>query len=172
VREVALAVAGWMLVTAGIEPEIEPARAACEDALRSGAAAEKLAQMVRAQGGDPSALDRTLLGHQPAAVGRWGEELSGTVTRMDALGIGRAALAAGAGRRRKGDNVDPAAGLRIISVEGERTDAGDPVIEVLAGSEEKLQTALGELHEAVEISDRAAPARPPVIDVIPPEGRA
>jgi pyrimidine-nucleoside phosphorylase len=171
VREVALAVAGWMLVAAGSADDIEAATEACEDALRSGAAAEKLTEMVRAQGGDASALDRSLLGHEPNAVGGWGEELSGTVTRMDALGVGRAALAAGAGRRRKGDEVDPAAGLRILSVEGEHTSAGEAVVEVLAGSEQRLEQALAELDEAIVVSDRAADKRNAVIDVIPPEGR-
>ncbi|MFW5866961.1 MAG: thymidine phosphorylase [Armatimonadota bacterium] len=168
VREVSLAVAGWMLVAADIAEGPEAARELCERAIRTGAATEKLIQMVEAQGGEASALDRTLLGHEPAEVGRWGEELSGTVTRMDALGTGRAALATGAGRRRKGDEVDPAAGLRIISTEGEETRRGDAVVEVLAASEEHLAQARAELDEAVVVSDRPAEERPLIIDVIPP----
>ncbi|MFW6437859.1 MAG: thymidine phosphorylase, partial [Armatimonadota bacterium] len=159
VREVALAVAGWMLVTAGIAEDIDTARGACHEAVSTGAAAEKLVEMVEAQGGDASALDRTLLGHEPSEVASWGEELSGFVTRMDALGIGRAALATGAGRRRKGDEIDPAAGLRIISVEGEETRRGEAVIEVMASSREHLQDAFVELDEAVIVSDRPAEKR-------------
>ena len=169
VREVGLAVAGCMPVTAGIADGIDSARHACDDAIRSGAAAKKLAAMVEAQGGDASALDRTLLGHEPAEVAAWGEDLSGIVTRMDALGVGRAALATGAGRRRKGDEVDPAAGLRIISAEGERTRRGDPVVEVMASSREHLEQALSELDEAIVVSERPGEHRPLIIDVIPPE---
>lgn len=128
--------------------------------------------MIEAQGGDGAALDRTLLGHRPAQIGHWGEDLSGTITRMDALGIGHAALAAGAGRRRKGDSVDPAAGLRIIGAEGERTRRGEPVIEVMARSPAHLRDALAELDRAIVVSDRPAQERRAVIDVIPPEDRA
>ncbi len=168
-REVAVAVAGWMLVTAGIDENIEAARERCEEALRSGAAAEKLAQMVEAQGGDVSALDRQMLGHEPVEFAGWGEEMSGTVTRIDALGVGRAALATGAGRRRKGEEIDAAAGLRIVATEGERTRRGEPVVEVMASSQGQLEAALAELDEAIVVSDRAAEQRPLIIDVIPPE---
>ncbi|MFW5869172.1 MAG: thymidine phosphorylase [Armatimonadota bacterium] len=170
VREVALAIAGWMLVTACVAGDIDEAREAAADALDSGAAAGKLAELVEAQGGDVSALDRVLLGHEPAEVGAWGEGLSGTVTRIDALGVGRASLASGAGRRKKGDSVDPAAGLRIIAAEGERTSAGEPVVEVMASSSEHLRNALAELDGAIIVSERPAGDRPLVIDVIPPEG--
>ena len=172
VREVAVEVASWMLVVGGLADGIDEAREAVDEALHSGAAAQKLVELVEAQGGDASALDRTLLGHTPAAVGAWGVEREGVVTRMDALGVGRAALATGAGRRRKSDAVDPAAGLRIISVEGERTRAGEPVVEVMASSDGHLQDALTELDAAIVVSERAAQQRPLIIDVLPPEGRA
>ncbi len=171
VREVALAIVSWMLATAGLASGIDEAHEAADEALRSGAAAEKLAALVEAQGGDASALDRALLGHTPAAVGAWGIDREGIVTRMDALGVGRAALATGAGRRCKGGAVDPAAGLRIISVEGERTRAGEPVVEVMASSGEHLQDALVELGAAIIVSERAAEQRPLIIDVLAPEER-
>ncbi len=172
VHEVAVAVASWMLVAAGLAGGADEAREGCDDALRSGAAAAKLAALVEAQGGDASALDRTLLGHTPGEVGGWGAGREGIVTRMDALGIGRAALATGAGRRRKGDPVDPAAGLRIISTEGERTRAGEAVVEVMAGSPEHLREALAELDAAIVVSDEPAEERRLIIDVLPPEGRS
>ncbi len=172
VRDVAMAVAGWMLTTAGVVARMEQAREAAAEAIASGAAAEKLREMVRAQGGDVSVLDRTLLGHEPAEAGTWGEDLSGAVTRMDALGIGRASLASGAGRRQKADTVDPAAGLRIVAAEGDRTRSGEPVVEVMASSAEHLEAALAELADAIVVSDRPAEKRPLVIDVIEPETSA
>ncbi|HCA45784.1 MAG TPA: pyrimidine-nucleoside phosphorylase, partial [Armatimonadetes bacterium] len=151
---------------------IAKARRAAEEALRSGAAANKLVALVEAQGGDSSVLDLTLLGHLPAQTSTWGEEKQGIVTRMDAGGIGRASLATGAGRSGKGDAVDPAAGLRIISAEGERTRVGQPVIELMASSPEHLQAALSELEAAITISEQPAEHRPLIIEVIPPEGLA
>lgn len=172
VREVSREVAAWMLVTAGLAGSIEEACSAADEALRSGAAAEKLATLVEAQGGDPAVLDLTLLGHVPAEIGAWGEERAGIVTRMDAGGIGRASLTTGAGRRRKGDAVDPAAGMRIIAAEGERTRVGESVIEVMASSREHLQRALAELEASVTVSEQPAEHRPLIIEVIPPESAA
>lgn len=166
VREVSLEIAALMLVTAGVQCDLPAARECAGSALRSGAAAEKFAEMVRAQRGDPSALDRTLLGHAPAHIADFGADDSGIVTRMDALSVGRAALAAGAGRRRKGDSVDPATGLRIISAEGERTERGVPVIEVLAASEQHAEVALEELRRGIVISDRPAEQRPPMLELM------
>jgi thymidine phosphorylase len=171
VREVALEISAWMLLTSGLADEIEAAREVAQEALRSGSAAAKLAEMIEAQGGEASALDRTLLGHEPVEVGRWGEGLSGIVTRMDARGVGLAALATGAGRRRKSDAVDPAAGLRIVSAEGERTRRGEALVEVMASSSDHLERAFAELDEAIVVSDRRAEERPSVIAVIPTGGR-
>ncbi|MGI5818978.1 MAG: thymidine phosphorylase [Armatimonadota bacterium] len=170
-REVALEISAWMLLTSGLADEIEAAREVAQEALRSGSAAAKLAEMIEAQGGEASALDRTLLGHEPVEVGRWGEGLSGIVTRMDARGVGLAALATGAGRRRKSDAVDPAAGLRIVSAEGERTRRGEALVEVMASSSDHLERAFAELDEAIVVSDRRAEERPSVIAVIPTGGR-
>ena len=113
------------------------------------------------------ALDRTLLGHRPAQIGHWGEDLSGTITRMDAR-IGHAARGRVLGAAQR-DSVDPPP-ARIIGAEGERTRRG--------GRSSRSWPALPRTCDALAELDRAIVVRPPaqerraVIDVIPPEDRA
>jgi thymidine phosphorylase len=81
------------------------------EALSSGAAHEKFREFVRAQDGDADALDDLPVSSEvhevPAPDG-------GYVARFHARGIGRAALALGAGRRKKGEEIDTGAGSQAL----------------------------------------------------------
>lgn len=165
-REVATAVAAWMLVMSGVERSIAGARGAVDAAIDGGGALESLRSMVEAQGGEVGALDRPLLGHRPTARGEFEARCSGVITRLDARRVGYAALASGAGRRRKGDSVDPAAGLRLLRKEGDEVASGDLIAEVGASSDRHLDDALRELREAVTIGDEQPPSRQLVLGVV------
>src|SRR5919107_1618824 len=78
----------------------EDPRGAVDEAVSSGAAYEKLAALVRAQGGDPEGLGDLALSSSVREVAAPGD---GNVARLDALGVGRASVVLGAGRERKSD---------------------------------------------------------------------
>ncbi len=170
VREVSLTIAAWLLVAAGLHSKFDAALAAAAESVDSGAALEVFVAMVEAQGGDASSLERPLLGHQAPEVAEWGGEEAGVVARIDARGVGYAALAAGAGRRRKGDRGDPAAGVRLLRKEGDEVRRGEPVAIVLAASQERLGEALAELDAAISISERPPMPGPLIVETIPPGG--
>lgn len=171
VTEVCIEIATLMLTAAGVEEARDAAQVVLRRALSSGAAHARLVQMVEAQGGDASVLDETMLGHQPAERALLRAERDGFVTRIDARAAGYAALEAGAGRKRKGDSVDPAAGLRILRPEGAQVDRGDAVCEIMAGSPELLQRALEEAERAIVISEQPADDGVLMIEVLSPEER-
>jgi thymidine phosphorylase len=118
--EVARDVAVRLLELKGVG---EPARAV-DDALRSGAAYEKLADLVRAQGGDPAALEDVAVS---PAVREVDAPAAGHVARLDALGVARASLALGAGRRHKADTIDFGAGVELLVRIGDEVEPGQPV---------------------------------------------
>ena len=94
------------------------------EVLASGAAYERFARMVRAQGGDP---DAPLLG------GGCSERVieadrAGVLSCCDALGIGRAAFRLGAGRKRAADPVHPGVGVRVHAWPGDRVEPGQPLL--------------------------------------------
>jgi thymidine phosphorylase len=146
--EVSLRVNAEMCRLAGIS--VDP-----YDALRSGAGREKFEQMIAAQGGRladglPEAPVR-----QPLRA-----EGDGYVESIDALEVGLSCLELGAGRVRKEDRVDPAAGLVIHSQVGMRVREGDPLAVVHARSKELVERVSSRLQKAWRLTDREV-RRPP-----------
>ena len=140
---------------------IEDSETAVENALSSGAAYEKLREFVRAQGGDADALeDLPVSGEVREVTAPEG----GYVARFGALGIGRAALALGAGREKKGDEVDPGAGVEVLVKVGDRIEAGKPVARLYGGrNADRAQTLV---QEALEISEEAVDPPPGILDTL------
>jgi thymidine phosphorylase len=84
----------------------------------------------------------------------------GYVESIDALAVGLAALELGAGRKRKEDKVDHAAGLVIQASVGARVRAGEPLAVVHASSQKLVSEALPRLQQAWRLSEHEV-ARPP-----------
>lgn len=125
--ECTMRLAAEMLVMAGVAKGEQDAGVRLAAAIATGAAAQTAERMIRAQGGDPRVVgDRSLL-----EVAR--EEVvveaprDGTVERVDALGIGLAAVAMGAGRTRADQAVDHAVGIYVDARPGMRVTRGQPL---------------------------------------------
>ena len=138
---------------------IDDPESAVEDALSSGAAYEKLREFVRAQGGDADALEDLPVSGEIREVTA---PRGGYVARLHALGIGRAALTLGAGREKKGDEVDPGAGVEVLATVGERVEAGEPIARLYGGRNVERAEAL--VREALELSDEPVQAPPVILD--------
>lgn len=143
-----------MLILAGLDTVRADARMRLERAVTSGAAFEKLEQVVVAQGGDPAVL------HDPSLLPRATNEhviratAAGYVVRIDALNIGTAALRLGAGRERKEDDIDPAVGMAIEVKVGDEVAAGQALARLYWNEEGKLADALPMTEGAFEISEQ------------------
>jgi thymidine phosphorylase len=151
--EVTLALAREMLDLAGL-PDADP-----QAAIASGRAYHAWREMVRVQGGDPDAP-------LPAA-----SEVSaalpaprtGYLTRLDALSVGVAAWRLGAGRARKEDSVDHAAGIRLLAKPGDYVQEGQPLVELHAKAQSRWADATAALAEAVTVGSEPPPAATAVI---------
>jgi pyrimidine-nucleoside phosphorylase len=157
--------AAWMsrLAAGG---SLETARARVRDALRSGAALEKLRQVIELQGGDPRVCD------SPSRLPRARETLvvrsehDGRLTRVAARPVGQAAMLLGAGRETVGGAIDPAVGVVLHKKVGDPVAANEPIATVHVGSRGRLEQALALLRGAVEVRPQAAQARRLVIDIV------
>src|SRR6266550_1499540 len=119
-----------------------------EKVLRSGAGRETFERMLAAQGGH---LERGLP-MAPVQVAVKAES-SGHVESVDALEIGLATLELGAGRIRKEDRVDPAAGLVIEAPVGAQVRAGDPLAVVHARSHEVVEKVTARIRNSWRLSE-------------------
>lgn len=126
--------------------------------LNNGKAAAKWEAMIKAQGGDLS---------QPLATARHTQQLmadsTGVVTEFDALAVGIAAWRLGAGRSRKEDTVQAAAGVTWNFELGQQVNAGDPIITLHSDDESRFELALAALKDAVKIKPDAIVKKPDLI---------
>lgn len=126
-----------------------------------GAALERLAHMIAAQGGDPQVCEipRKILPSSPevrdVALTR-----GGVCTRIPARAIGRMAAQLGGGRARKGDAIDHAVGIEVLTEVGDAVEPGDVIARVHANSPTDAEQAVEELRELVTFADEAAPIEP------------
>ena len=123
VVELTLAFGEVMLELGGLED----GRSRLKDAITSGAALQKLADVVEAQGGDPAVIHDTSLLPAAPHVDVIEAGSDGFVTRCDALTVGTVATRLGAGRERKEDEVDPGVGITVEAKIGEAVTRGQPL---------------------------------------------
>ncbi len=151
------------------------ASARVERALDGGQALETFARMVDAQGGDPRVAEDpwAVLPRAPVVVPLWAER-DGILGAIEAEEIGRASVDLGAGRRRKGDPVDPATGIVFRARIGDRLGAGEDIGEVHARTEDGATGAVRRVLAALTLVDHEV-ERPPLvygwIDADDPRGK-
>ena len=165
VRELTLLLGVEMLELAGASG----GRARLERALADGSALRRFAELVDAQGGDPRVVDEPARLPQPRYRRDVRAERSGMLSALDAGLVGLAAVELGAGRARKEDAVDPAAGLLLRKRPGDTVRAGDTLAELHAASEELLDAGAARFRQAVAIADAAPPDRPLLLERIAEE---
>ncbi len=161
-----LALGGWMLALGRRAASPEEGTATLRQRLRSGEALKKLAEMVRAQGGDDEVIDHPE--RLPQAPVRYPvpAQASGVIAAIDATAIGLIAMRLGAGRAKKGDPIDPAVGVVVERSVGATVRAGDPLVTVHAGTEDGGRAAARDVTAAVTIRKAAQPAPPLILDVV------
>ena len=123
ITELTFALGEVMLELAGIDGGKER----LGDAIETGAALQKLKDVVAAQGGDPSVLEDTSRLEQGLHEEVIEATEAGYVTRCDALTIGIAATRLGAGRERKEDDIDHGVGVTLRAKLGDEVEPGDPL---------------------------------------------
>jgi pyrimidine-nucleoside phosphorylase len=98
--------------------------------LSDGSAWEKFVAMVEAQGGDATVLGKIREVHAAPVTTDLPAISRGTLTRLDALEIGRLCVELGAGRAKAGDAVDFSVGVVCLKKEGDAVERGETVVRV------------------------------------------
>jgi len=162
---VTTALASELLVLGGLSRDDAAAEAAVEQALTSGAAAERFARMVAALGG-PRDLVECPDRHLPRAKIELPvpPDRDGFVARVDARSLGLLVVELGGGRRRVEDAIDPSVGLAHVRGVGDMVDRDRPIAIVHARSAAEAEMAAKRLREAVTVSDEpGAGSGPPIL---------
>jgi len=135
--------------------------------LYDGSALATFKTMVKNQDGDPSVVDNPSLLPTASNQVEIGSPCSGTVARLDALAIGRAANLLGAGRQVKEDTIDPAVGVELRCKIGEKVRAGQPLAILHANDATNLTQARSLVENAYTIVTGPVTPPPLIIERVP-----
>ncbi len=161
-ERLSLRMAAEMILLSGKAASAREAAAAAESALRDGRALKTFAAVIEAQGGDPEAAVNPKRLPQAAFRLTVRAREGGFVNAVNTEEIGRAAMALGAGRLRKEDGIDAAAGLRFYLEIGSRIEKGEPIAELFASDRSLPAQAAARVEKAVSVGEEPV-APPPLI---------
>ena len=142
VVDLTLALAREMLLAAGVD-HVDPA-----DRLADGSAMDVWRRMIMAQGGDPDAdLPQAKETHVLRAT------RTGVLTTLDAMAVGLAAWRLGAGRARKEDPVQAAAGVELHVRPGDTVTEGQGLLTLHTDEPGRFERALAALADGVVVGE-------------------
>lgn len=154
ITELSIALAGNMIYLGGKADSPEDGIAKAKEALESGAALSKFREFIEAQGGNGNVTDDYSLFAQAEFKADLvaDESFEGYVAEIKAGTIGNASQHLGAGREKKEDDIDMAAGIYLHKKVGDKVEAGDVLATLYTNDEAKLEKAIEEAISAYTIS--------------------
>ena len=160
--------AAELLVMAGTAGSMSEAERRVEHAVRSGTGVAKLAEVIAAQGGDARQVEEPHL--LPTAPVRSMLEAprSGYIASIQSEQMGLASMQLGAGRFKKGEQIDHRTGLVLQAKVGDYRYAGEPLVEIHARSEAESASLRQSLLACYSWSDAPVTVGPLIYDTIRP----
>jgi pyrimidine-nucleoside phosphorylase len=158
--ELSVLLAARMVVLAGRAGAMDEGERMVREALASGAGLARFRQMVARQGGDPAVVD------DPARLALAPDRdhvrapRAGYVTGIEAMMIGQAAAALGAGRATAEDKIDHGVGIRVLATLGSLVRAGEPVLELIHRDGRGLRDAAELARQSIELGGAPPPPQP------------
>ena len=165
-RELTYTLGAEMLKLAGVAKSKSRAERLLRDAVGDGRAAQKMKQIVQAQGGDPRVVDEPdrlqLARHRKTVTA----ESTGFVISIDPLEVGYASMNLGAGRTRAEDTVDAGAGIRLHVRVGDRVQPGDPLATLYTSRRTLVEPADRRVATSFELGNRRPPTSSRIIEAV------
>ena len=159
--EVCLQLAANMLVLAGRD-DLSACRAMAEGVIRDGTAFVKCCQMFAAQGGDVSVLKDPSIFPKAKYSYELTARQTGYIVENDVEKIGNASVLLGAGRIKKEDGIDFAAGITMHKKLGDAVKAGESICTFYA-NDPALFDAAEEMYRGGLVIGPEKPSVPPLI---------
>jgi len=155
--DVTIELAALGLGLAGIEADMDVARASCSKALNSGAAAEKFGKMVSLLGGPTDFVEahENYLPNAPIIRDVFAEQ-AGTVSGIDAKNVGMAVVVLGGGRTAPTDNLDYSVGFDQLAPIGAPLDNSSPIARIHAADESSATEAEKRLRNSYNVGEQVS----------------
>ncbi len=161
--ECTLVLGAEMLVLGGKAKDVIEGEAKLRAAIADGSAIRVMEKMVAAQGGDASVVANPAKLALASEVVEIRAPRSGVVADIDALAVGLAGVAMGAGRTRAEQAVDPTVGIQLDRKPGAKVAAGDVVARVFTRTREAGEAIAPRVAGAFRYADVAPEPEPLVV---------
>jgi len=150
-----------MLLMGGKTESLDTAKEMVDEAIKSRKALLKFLEMVKAHGGDVDSLEFTNIDNfiKVNCIDFFEAPIEGYITRMDPKLVGEAARLLGAGRFKKEDKIDPAAGIIINKKVGSFVKKGEKIFEIRCNREEKIEEVKRMLSDSLDFGIEKPPER-------------
>lgn len=142
-----------MLIAGGKADTAEEARDMLLKVLASGAALDKLAEFVEAQGGNKEAVYNTDLLPKASIVEPVLSPVDGYISHIECDEVGICSLILGGGRETKESEIDLSVGIVLTKKVGDKVDKGETIAYIHANHEEKLVAAKERFLKAYSYSE-------------------
>ena len=150
--QLCLVLGSCMLTVGGFAPDKEAAEQMLREAIRSGKALDKLADMVEAQGGSRSDVYDTARLPEAPVVLPVAAERDAYVRAIAAESVGLVSMQLGGGRVTKESSIDLSVGVVLNKKVGDRVCAGETLAYIHAADELSAQKAAAALRDCFEFS--------------------
>jgi pyrimidine-nucleoside phosphorylase len=168
--EVTFALGAEMLLLGGIASSHANAWTRMQEAIDSGKALEKFAEIIEAQEGDPRVIeDESLLPHA-RFLANFEAPRDGFVVEVSPRAIGYGTIEIRGGRRTMEDTIDPGVGFMIDARPGDAVSEGDVLATIYARTEAGITAGQRVLAEAITVGDEPGRCLPLVSRRITTDG--
>ena len=140
-----------------------------KELIHTGKALEKFRELVIAQGGNPAVLDDYTQFQQPKYKIEISSSQTGYVKKIDAYKTAYGCKLLGAGREKKGDQIDYSVGVFLNKKSGEAIETGDVLFTIYANDKEKAELCKKYCNEAYEFCTEKPQKNKSIYAVIKPE---
>ena len=160
--------AAELLVMTRMAKSMAEAELRVEHAIHSGAAVAKLAEVIAAQGGDARQIEYPELLPTAPVRSLLVAPRSGYIAGIEAERMGLASMQLGAGRFKKGEQIDHRTGFVLQAKIGDYRQVGDPLVEIHARTESEATSIQDTLLSCYTWSDAPGVVGPLIYDTIRP----
>jgi len=169
-RDLCLVLGAHMLKLGGAIRNYEEGKNRLEKILKEGTAFDKFKEMITAQGGNPEIADKPELLPLAKHCNKIKADISGYIQKIDSRLIGESAMLLGAGREKKGSEIDLSVGIILKKKVGNKVNINEDLAEVYYNNSEKLKEAKKKLLSSFVIGNKKPQKLPLILATISKEG--
>lgn len=180
-KDVVFTLSAFMIKMAGMGDDIEENKARIMESITSKKAYNKFIELVKAQGGHiynvymdwiGMNIDMPVLKDEVKYLKEIHAEKTGYIVSIDSKKIGEALVCLGGGRKKKGEEIDPAVGFEFSKKVGSKVYEGETILKALYNEKDKFEEAFEYIKDAIVIENvedtlgDALANKPSILDII------